>query len=524
MIDATRSPSPIRRRLMPSLLIGLMLLSVPYATASAGSSEDYDAYLRAREERRLMNAKRQARRESERRATSKLRKLERKLEAGKRDERRKRYGRRYGYRQYSDDGQAGAHCMYGGDGKLIYAPKGARCAAYKGGPVPGPAAAATTVTQGCASGDCRDGEGTYVWADGSRYTGGFRGGLQHGQGSIAFTNGASYTGAWDQGKRSGMGTAIYPDGRVKAGRWKDNRYLGGGGGDGAVAAAEEPKIDWPDLSRPAPAIGGGDRDVAIVVGIEDYAHVADVPGAQQNAVDWYRYLTKTRGIPSDRVTLLLDEDATREEIRIAAEEGARLAGRKGHLWFVFIGHGAPSPGGDDGLLIGFDAQQKARSLSTRSLARSDLLEVLEQSRARRIHVLLDACFSGKNASGEQLIAGLQPLVVTSTAPTSDERTTLMTAAASDEYAGPLPGAERPAFSYLVLGGLRGWADDDGDGEISAGELHGFTSKAMRSTIRGRRQTPTFVGQARTALVPSAAERAPDLGDLALEASLAGKAR
>ena len=33
------------------------------------------------------------------------------------------------------------------------------------------------------------------------------------------------------------------------------------------------------------------------------------------------------------------------------------------LWFVFIGHGAPARDGQDGLLVGFDAQQKARSLS-----------------------------------------------------------------------------------------------------------------------------------------------------------------
>ncbi len=56
-------------------------------------------------------------------------------------------------------------------------------------------------------------------------------------------------------------------------------------------------------------------------------------------------------------------------------------------------------------------------------------------------VLLDASFNG---------VGSKP-------PGIDGRTILMTAARPDQYAGPLPrsAAPRPAFSYLVLGALRG---------------------------------------------------------------------
>ena len=470
----------------------------------------------AREERRRLDAERRERLESESRARSQLRKLERKLEEGRREERRNKYGSSASSSYYSsygsNDGQAGAHCIYGTDDRLIHAPDGARCASEKGGAPPGPAAARPTFSQGCAKGSCQNGEGTYVWADGSRYTGGFKKGLQHGHGSIAFRNGASYVGSWKQGKRSGSGTAIFPDGRVKAGRWKDNRFLG------EATASPLRHMDWPDLSRTPEPVGGGERDVAVIVGIQQYAHVASIPGAARNATDWYRYMVKTRGIPSDRVSLLLDQDATREEIRLAVEDAARLAGGRGQLWFVFIGHGAPSPADRDGLLVGFDAQQKARSLRARSVLRSEILSILESSRAARINVVLDACFSGRNNAGEQLVAGLQPLVVTHSEPTSDPRTTLMTAAASDEFAGPLPGAPRPAFSYLLLGGLRGWADEDADGRVSAGELHRYTSKTLRSTLRGRSQTPTLVGQHSVRLARSADEAGPDVADLLLRAT------
>lgn len=539
MSQPTRSPRKARRPLgrigIGLLVVGLMVPAAPAfadsydcypfcaskssskssSSRSSSSREDYrkaraerDA---AREHRRMIEARRKENRDAQRRADSKLRKLERQLKEGARSSSSSSsygYGHRWGHG--SNDGQAGAHCMYGADGKLIYAPEGARCAPQKGRAIPGAGSAAPGQT-GCIQGDCKNGEGTYVWSDGSRYTGGFQNGLQHGHGTLAFTSGASYVGAWEQGTRTGLGTAIFPDGRVKAGRWKANRFVGEAPVEKATA-----QLEWPDLSRPASTVGGGERDYAVIVGIGEYAHVASIPGAKRNAVDWYRHLVKTVGVPSDRVSLLLDEDATREEIELAAEEAASRVGRKGRLWFVFIGHGAPAAAGDDGLLIGFDAQQKARSLSARSLRRSALLETLEGSRADAIHVVLDACFSGRSGSGEQLVAGLQPLVVTSSTPTSDARTTLFTAAASDEYAGPLPGAARPAFSYLLLGGLRGWADGDADGRVSAGELHRYATATMRSTIRGRRQTPTLIGEEGVRVGLSPREAGPDVADLLLE--------
>jgi formylglycine-generating enzyme required for sulfatase activity len=267
---------------------------------------------------------------------------------------------------------------------------------------------------------------------------------------------------------------------------------------------------WPDLAEPASAVGGGDSDTAIVVGVEDYALVADIAGARHNALDWYDYLTRTRLIPIERVQLLINEDATREELLSAVERAADRVGSAGTLWFIFVGHGAPAPDGKDGLLVGFDAQHKALSLEARSVRQSEILKLLEGSEAAEIRVLLDACFSGRTSRGEALIEGLQPLVVRSNAASVDSRTALLTAARSDQYAGSLPGLGRPAFSYLALGGLRGWADDDRDGLISANEMLGYTNRVLETLVRDRRQSPTLVGPGAVRFGVSAGESAPDL--------------
>ncbi len=278
---------------------------------------------------------------------------------------------------------------------------------------------------------------------------------------------------------------------------------------GVLAAA-----GWPDLSTPARAVGGGERDAAVIVGIEDYFAVPPVPGAKTTALLWYDYLTKTRGVPPENVSLLRDGDGTLEEMRAAAGKAAGRAGPKGSLWFVFVGHGAAAKDGKDGLLVGVDAQQKAESLQSRSLPQSKLLETLRASPARSIHVVLDACFSGRSPTGAALAPGLMPLVTTQLKPAGDPRLVVLSAARNDQFAGALPGASLPAFSYLALGGLRGWADADGDATVTAGEVLASVRRGLQATLRGREQTPSLIGSPSAVLGPSALESGPDLAEMA----------
>lgn len=282
---------------------------------------------------------------------------------------------------------------------------------------------------------------------------------------------------------------------------------------------------WPDLSEPARVVvGGGKRDAAVIVGIEEYFKVPPVPGAKLNAAAWYDYLARTRKVPPENIILLRDAEGTLEDMRKAAERAANLAGKNGTLWFTFIGHGAPSKSRRDGLLVGVDAQHRASSVFTRSLGREELLRILGKSKARSVHVVIDACFSGRVAGGEQLVPGLQPLVLAAVVRPIDPRFTVLTAAGADQLAGPLPGAERPALSYLVLGALRGWGDRDNDRWLTSGELADYVTRALRATLRDRDQTPELMGRMDARLVKSARERGPDLAALAMAESTVPRTR
>jgi hypothetical protein len=83
-----------------------------------------------------------------------------------------------------------------------------------------------STASGCVYGDCTDGYGTYVFDDGSRYTGNFKKGLLHGEGTYTTAKAERYTGAFANGKYNGYGTYYYNDGRVQQGNWLDNIFQG----------------------------------------------------------------------------------------------------------------------------------------------------------------------------------------------------------------------------------------------------------------------------------------------------------
>jgi hypothetical protein len=120
--------------------------------------------------------------------------------------------------------------------------------------------------------------------------------------------------------------------------------------------------------------------------------------------------------------------------------------------------------------------------------------------------VLDTCFSGQTVGGP-LLPGVQLLVPTYATTSGD--VTILAAGGATELAGPLPGGGRPAFSYLALGGLLGWADTDADGQISASEIASYAREALRATVRGRTQTPEHSGPDRV-LGRTAGQRGPNL--------------
>ena len=220
-----------------------------------------------------------------------------------------------------------------------------------------------------------------------------------------------------------------------------------------------------------------------------------------------------KGIPSSSIGLLLDSGAAKEDIEKAAAKAATTVGRGGTLWFVFIGHGAPAADQRDGVLLGVDAQQTVSSIASRSIRQQDLFRRLAKGKQARTVAVLDSCFSGRSTAGKPLAPGAMPMLAAKTR-RAPRKTLVFTAAMGDQFAGALPRGARPAFSYLMLGALRGWADSDRNGRVTANEAFGYVKEVLGTLVAGRTQTPDFLGVS-SVLAAGVAEIGPSLDDIRL---------
>jgi hypothetical protein len=274
-----------------------------------------------------------------------------------------------------------------------------------------------------------------------------------------------------------------------------------------AAAVAAPSIDSP-LKTGAHA----DSDAALIIGIEDYAFIADVPFASRDAKAFYDLAVYTLGVPAERVRLL-NNGAAKEQIeKAAADVGAMVKGG-GTAWVYFAGHGAADPSTGARLLLGDDTRQDPTAFSARAVTVDGLTD-LAGAGGGTVNFLTDACYGGLGRGGAEIAPGKRFAVPTYAVQDTTGKDLYWYAASGDQLAGPYADAQHGAFTYLAVGALRGWADgeldDVRDGKVTAREANAFVARSL-STLQITDQTPEISGSRDQVLISSdRLEPAPEL--------------
>ena len=214
------------------------------------------------------------------------------------------------------------------------------------------------------------------------------------------------------------------------------------------SAGGAPAPSWPDLSHPPRGPGvDGRRDAAVVVAVEDYPEGPDVPGARASAEDWVRWLARTRGVPLSRIHFRVDAEARGDRVRADLGRAAAQVREGGTLWFVFVGRSGPA----DHFLWPVDATPSGGALDPGALA--DGMRV---------------------GGGTQAVMVLDAGAISVAAPD----VAVLSAEAGTSMPVILPAVGQPAWSYLALGGLWGWADRDDDGVVTVAELDEYAHAGL----------------------------------------------
>ena len=256
-------------------------------------------------------------------------------------------------------------------------------------------------------------------------------------------------------------------------------------------------------------------DAAVVFGAETYYKVAAVPFARRDAQLVYDWLVYSRGVRPEAVQLV-DHDVTRENMLAAVDAAVKSVGEGGRLWVYFAGHGAADPSTGERLWLGDDVSPTPSSFTARGLPVARVHEAAATAGVDAI-LLSDACYSGRGRGGEDLAAGARFVVPLAALPSPTRGIVEWDATSTTEIAGPLRGADHGAFTWFLVGALRGWADGetDGtrDGNVSLDEASLYVARALH-TVQVTSQRPVLIASDSGASVLAIAkEEGPDLGEL-----------
>lgn len=239
----------------------------------------------------------------------------------------------------------------------------------------------------------------------------------------------------------------------------------------------------------APARRGAERpdDFALVIGIEDYQSVPKADYGARDAKTVRKHL-EALGFPPRNIVSLTGPEATGSKLRSYLEEWLPLNVKETSTLLVYYsGHGAPDIKTGDAYLVPWDGDPKF--LKSTALPLTKLYSDLSKTKAKRVIVALDACFSG--AGGRSVLAkGARPLVarIADIAPT-DGSLIVFAAASGDEITGSLDEQGHGMFTYYLLKGL------EADPKASAKSLFQYVMPRVQDDARrqNRVQTPVLAG-------------------------------
>jgi len=216
--------------------------------------------------------------------------------------------------------------------------------------------------------------------------------------------------------------------------------------------------------------------------------------ANADATSMAELLQTPRGgsVPKENILLLTDEKATTSALRLGFTDFLqRRAGKNDTVIILIAGHGTvEAPGSKSAFIVTHDSDPQ--DLKSTALGVNELQDLFtaQLQKVARVVMFVDVCKAGAvaqmstaNMSSSMETLGSTPgklfgFLASKPNQVSEE---------SDKY-----GGGHGVFSYFLLKGLLGAADDNSDGVVDAGELVAYvTAQVTKAT--GRKQSPREFG-------------------------------
>ena len=234
-----------------------------------------------------------------------------------------------------------------------------------------------------------------------------------------------------------------------------------------------------------------DNSYALIIGIDKYQNVQPLNYAVKDAESIQDILVNTFDFPEDNVTLLKNEEATKQNILKSFSEITKKAEDSDRVLIFFAGHGETMDlpeGGEKGYLIPVEGDSEDLYLT--GLPMEELRQIALISRAKHMLYLVDACYGGIAAVGSRgLDSKRTPNYIDKI--TKDKSRQVITAGGRGEQVIEKPEWGHSAFTLNLKRGLQdSRADYNSDGYITANELGLFLREKVTIDSENQ-QTPQY---------------------------------
>ena len=234
-----------------------------------------------------------------------------------------------------------------------------------------------------------------------------------------------------------------------------------------------------------------DNSYALIIGIDEYENVKPLNYAVKDAESIQDILVNTFNFPEGNITLLKNEEATKQSIIEAFSDITTKAGESDRVLIYFAGHGKTMDlpdGGEMGYLLPVDGNEE--NLYVSSIGMAELKNISLMSKAKHLLYLVDACYGGIATIGSR---GLDSKTIPNYIEkiTKNKSRQIITAGGRGEQVIEKSEWGHSAFTLHLNRGLKdGNADMNADGYITAAELGIYLNEKVTIDSENQ-QTPQY---------------------------------
>lgn len=263
-----------------------------------------------------------------------------------------------------------------------------------------------------------------------------------------------------------------------------------------VQLKEEKQTASLEKLNPSKIIRKINKDVvAVIIGIEKYDKTPKANYANLDAKYFYEYVYKSFGAQRSNIKLLEDSNANLIESLGILNKWlpSKIVKNKTELIIFFAGHGLSSIDGKELYLLPQDSDPDL--LERTALSRTELFNTISKLQPKKVTIFFDTCFSGTTRDDESLLASARPLRIVAEEREFPDNFTIFSASKLDQISSGLKDTKHGIFSYFVMKGLEGKADQNRDRKISNAELLKYLEKnvSAQAATLGRVQNPSLNG-------------------------------